>query len=153
MFSLQSKLSQGVLEQGPAQDGASSLAGLSGMWNLSHFTHTCTALQGREIGTCCLQGRWPLPWDRSPVSLIEIKISIQVAPLGCMVWKHPKGSYMNTGSHLNETYRDLPLNIDHLPCKFHQDWTKHSGRCPWGISSRHHLAHLLMHALLHGGWW
>ena len=48
---------------------------------------------------------------------------------------------------------DLSLMRDHFPCKFHQDWTKHSGSYLWGISSRCHLAHLLVHALLHWGWW
>ena len=36
VFSLQSKLSVGVLEQGPAQDGASSLA-CSSRCNLAHL--------------------------------------------------------------------------------------------------------------------
>ena len=36
------------------------------------FTHTCTAPQGMVVGTCHLQGRQPLPWDRSPVSFEQI---------------------------------------------------------------------------------
>ena len=36
------------------------------------FTHTCTASQGIVVGTCHLQGRQPLPWQRSPVSFEQI---------------------------------------------------------------------------------
>ena len=37
------------------------------MW-FGTFTCTCTVPQGMMVGTCCLQGRQPLPWGRSPVS-------------------------------------------------------------------------------------
>ena len=38
------------------------------------FTHTCTAPRGMVVGTCCLQGRKPLPWERSPVSFGQISL-------------------------------------------------------------------------------
>ena len=41
------------------------------MW-FGTFTHTCTAPQGMVVRTCCLQGRQPLPWGRSPVSFGKI---------------------------------------------------------------------------------
>ena len=36
------------------------------------FTRTCTAPQGMVVGTSHLQGRQPLPWERSPVSFEQI---------------------------------------------------------------------------------
>ena len=38
------------------------------------FTHTCTAPQGMVVGTYCLQGRQPIPWERSPVSFGQISL-------------------------------------------------------------------------------
>ena len=43
------------------------------MW-FGTFTHTWTAPQGMVVGTCCLQGRQPLPWGRSPVSFGQISL-------------------------------------------------------------------------------
>ena len=45
------------------------------MW-FGTFTHTCTAPQGMVVGTCHLQGRQPLPWQRSPVSFGQISLSL-----------------------------------------------------------------------------
>ena len=41
------------------------------MW-FGTFTCTCTAPQEMVVGTCCLQGRQPPPWGRSPVSFGQI---------------------------------------------------------------------------------
>ena len=40
------------------------------------FTHSCTAPWGMAVGTCCLQGRQPLPWERSPVRFGQISLGI-----------------------------------------------------------------------------
>ena len=40
------------------------------------FTCTCTAPQEMVIGTCRLQGRQPLSWDRSPLSFGQISLNL-----------------------------------------------------------------------------
>ena len=45
------------------------------MW-FGTFTRTCTAPQGMVVGTCHLQGRQPLPWERSPVSFGQISLGV-----------------------------------------------------------------------------
>ena len=41
------------------------------MW-FGTLTHTCTAPWGMVVETCCLQGRQPSLWGRSPVSFKQI---------------------------------------------------------------------------------
>ena len=64
------ELRQGSFQHCPAQDCASSMAGLQ-LW-FGTFTHTCTAPRGMVVGTCPLQGRQLLQWGRSPVSFKQI---------------------------------------------------------------------------------
>ena len=75
----------------------------------------------------------------SPASFIEIGPSVQVAPPGVFalapVWiaNTPGGATWTLGPMLMKLTGNLPLTRDYLPCKFHWDWTKHSGNYPWVV--------------------
>ena len=129
------------------------------MW-LGTFTHTCTAPQGMVVRTCCLQGRQPLPWSRSPVSFEQIsQTSFFSWQLLTVIWhiysiqccfKGVLGMDLPSSGDVAVTMGQVPcecwdgaihlpssgevlLGLGKVPCESVEDHTKHWGSYPWGV--------------------
>ena len=136
------------------------------MW-FGTFTHTCTAPQRMVVGTCHLQGRQPLPWERCPVSFGQIGLGVvfqgkswDKGPSSLVLprmvhhwWPVAPDVIWYIYSHLycssRDGDRDLPSSgeaaptMGQVPCEFWTDWPNFIFQ----------LSHLLTPVLLLKEWW
>ena len=74
------------------------------------------------VGTCCLQGRQPLPWGRSPVrSRLRLHFSASGSCCDLAIYSHLYCSSRDGGRDLLSSGKAAPT-MGKVPCEFRVDW-------------------------------